>query len=343
MAVRKLATQNGCIAARSGLGNSFSRFTSPMEFGTLSERAISGLVDDIWECCLEITVLEHVPQCGAWRYSAVWNTHLSWKVLYEIKGSHEALQCLPWSGVFGCSTLLLWILCEFATACGLNRRHLHWVWDRHRYVGLILFDDENGIENSTWEFGTDHSIWLRRSVFCVTRCFGIRRAMPSSSRLVYLDVIDTGYINLMVWIFELNFAPYCLWDCFLTFHPEMRVGDYRGRYITTEQLYWACLHWGWDILHLGFELRDISMWWAECMFVCLYVCMSVCMSACLHVCMSVCLYVCMSVCLYVCMSVCLYVCMSVCLYVCMYVWMYGCMDVWMYVCYCMYVCMYVCM
>ena len=54
-----------------------------------------------------------------------------------------------------------------------------------------------------------------------------------------------------------------LWGCLLTFHPEMRVGDYSGRYITTEQLYWAdyiedgySASWflSWEILSLCDEL-----------------------------------------------------------------------------------------
>ena len=45
--------------------------------------------------------------------------------------------------------------------------------------------------------------------FCATRCIGIVRIMPLSSGLVCPDVVDTGYINLTVWIFDLNFAPYC--------------------------------------------------------------------------------------------------------------------------------------
>ena len=103
--------------------------------------------------------------------------------------------------------------------------------------------------------------------YCATRCFGIMKIMPSSSCLVYLDVIDIEYINLVVWIFDLNFVPYCLWGCLLTFHLEMWVGNYSGRYITTEQLYWAGLHWGCrtehSVPHLGLELWDvISMWLA---------------------------------------------------------------------------------
>ena len=41
------------------------------------------------------TVLGTRPSTCDWRYSVVWYTHLSRKVLSEIKGSHGTLQCLP--------------------------------------------------------------------------------------------------------------------------------------------------------------------------------------------------------------------------------------------------------
>ena len=33
------------------------------------------------------------------------------------------------------------------------------------------------------------------------------RIMPSSSWLRYLDVMDTGYVNFMVWMFVLDIEP----------------------------------------------------------------------------------------------------------------------------------------
>ena len=66
----------------------FLGYVQPADWWTTS----GNVVDVTWRLSL---YLEHVRQRGAWRYSAVWYTHLSRKVLYEIKGSHDVLQCLP--------------------------------------------------------------------------------------------------------------------------------------------------------------------------------------------------------------------------------------------------------
>ena len=72
--------------------NGICTTVQPADWWTTS----GNVVNVTWRLSL---YLEHVRQRGAWRYSAVWYTHLSRKVLYEIKGSHDALQCLPWSVV----------------------------------------------------------------------------------------------------------------------------------------------------------------------------------------------------------------------------------------------------
>ena len=66
----------------------FMGYVQPADWWTTP----GNVVNVTWRLSL---YLEHVRQRGAWRYSAVWYTHLSRKVLYEIKGSHDVLQCLP--------------------------------------------------------------------------------------------------------------------------------------------------------------------------------------------------------------------------------------------------------
>lgn len=68
---------------------------------------------------------------------------------------------------------------------------------------------EVGLRTPGWEFSIAECIWLERSVFCATRCLGIMRIMPSSLSL-YLDVIDSGYIEFVVWMIDLNFVLYRL-------------------------------------------------------------------------------------------------------------------------------------
>ena len=129
-------------------------------------------------------------------------------------------------------------------------------------------DDENGTMTLVVS-SVQPMLWLDRSAFGTTRCIGIMRIMPPSSCLVYLDVIDIGYIELMVWIFDLNFLLYRLWGWWAEFHLEMWVGDYSGRNIIVEQRYWTGLRW-WrrtehSVLHLSLKRCDlyVTSWFGD--------------------------------------------------------------------------------
>ena len=176
----------------------------------------SGLVDDIWECCecdLRLSLyLEHVRQRGAWRYSAVTRTFP--KGLYEIKGSHDALQCLPWSVV------CLPVLQTYCGFCVNLLQPMAWTGETYIEYDIVI------VTMSTW-FSLTMRMELRTlresSVQTVLSDWGDQFLCNKMLRhyednafiikLVYLDVFDTGYTNHnvdMVWIFDLNFAPYCL-------------------------------------------------------------------------------------------------------------------------------------
>ena len=231
---------------------------------------ISGLVDNIWNVVNVIWRLPRYLEHVRWRMTG--GTH-TFPERFCVRSRDLMMQynaCLEvWC--FNCSA-------PYCGFCDLpqptartedNRIGLTlclWVWPRT----LFWSEDKNGIENSRWEFGTAHAIWLRRSVFFRTtrRCIGIMRIMPSPSCLVCLDVVDTGYIDFVVWIFDLNFVPFVFEAAYQAFHLEMWVGDYSGRYITTGQLYWAGLHWECrtehSVLDLGLKLKDvISLWRAD--------------------------------------------------------------------------------
>ena len=180
----------------------------------------------------------------------------------------QLLQCLPWS--VACLPVLhlivdsveiyhsLWLEQEIST---LNVT----LWSTSlTWFSLTMRMRLRTVKSS----GIAHSSNWGDQFFFATRCFGRIGIMPSSSWLVYLDVIGTGYINLMVWMFHLDIELYYFeamyWLFLLRSELVIAVDDTLQRNNCIElNLHWGC----WiehSILHRGLKMRDaISMWQAD--------------------------------------------------------------------------------
>ena len=174
-------------------------------------------------------------------------------------------------GVFSCSTL-------YGGFCVNLLQPTAWTGDTYSGYDIVIditilvwvwfsLTMRMGLRTLSESSGTAHAIWLRKSVFVQQDASAFMRIMPSSSWLVYLDVVDTGYINLMVWIFDLNFVPYCFgvvyWPFILRCELVITVEDVLRRNNCIELTYiedveqnilFSILVWSWKMLSLCDEL-----------------------------------------------------------------------------------------